>query len=218
MRPVIFCIFYLLALDTFGQLGKIEPFDQSLQEPTLVQFIERLKTAVKIRDKEHIRTIIASESYIPFEGGETTTPEEFFTFYFERSDHSYSIWEALEYSFSIGGGGFGTSKNSYYIPYTSANLHDSEPFTELGSYIIALSASTPIYERPSGNSKIISTLNYDIIQVDFEEYQANWETVILNNGTKGYVKSSDVIYTIDTRCAFVKEEGNWKLKSAGPFE
>ena len=218
MRPLIFYIFSFLATNTFGQLAKVEPFDESAQDPTLVTFLEQLRTAVNNRDKEHIRTIIASESYIPFEGGETTTPEEFFSFYFERTDHSYNIWEALEYSFKIGGGGFGTSKDSYYIPYTSANLHDSDPFTELGSYVIALTASTPVYERTSANSKVIATLNYDIVQVDYEEYQANWETVVLNSGTKGYVKSSDVVYTIDTRCGFVNEQGNWKLKFAGPFE
>lgn len=218
MRIIVFFVFSMLSIAAIGQVGEIKPFDQSSEDPDLKQFIERLKVAVNKRDKEYIKTIIATSTYIPFEGGETTTSEEFYDFYFNQTDHGYDLWEDLEYIFSIGGGGFGKSKNEFYMPYTSANIHDSDPFTELGTYVIALSPSTHVYERPDTNSKIVATLNYNIVEVDYEEYRTKWETIVLDTGRKGYVKSSDVIYTVSTRSGFIKEDGKWKLKFAGPYE
>ena len=221
MRFLIFLVITFQAFNSYSQIGRVEPFDESAQDQSLVVFIKDLKNALKDRDKQFIKTSIASESYIPFEGGETTTPSEFYNFYFEQQGTGYDLWESLEYVFKIGGGGFRTSENGkieYFMPYTSANLHDDDPFTSLGSYVIALSHSTPVFDKPSTSASVIKTLSYDIVQVDSEKYIQDWEAIILHPGDTAYVKSADVIYTIAVRCGFVKENDQWKLKFAGGFE
>lgn len=219
MRSVLTVLCLLYSFDAMAQEGKIEPFDESSKDPSLVKFIERLKKALEERDQSYIRSIIASKSYIPREGGETTTPEQFYNFYFVEKGHRYDLWKSLEYVFDIGGGGFKEGGTEYFMPYTSANLHNGRPFEELSSHVIALSDKTPVYEKLFSNSTIIAHVNYEILRVDPEKDRGySWVPILLKDSIKGYIKSSDVINTIDIRCGLILEEGKWKLKFAGYYE
>ena len=104
------------------------------------------------------------------------------------------------------------------MPYTSANLNNSEPFTMLGMYVIALSNETPVYAETNINSDIIDLLNYHIVPNNLDDYQKGWFSIKLKSGRTGYLNREDGIYTIDVRCGFVKENDSWKIKYAGGFE
>ena len=221
IRTILLLTLVVCCITAYSQIGKLEPFDESEKDKSLVEFIEQLKEAVKTRNKAFIKGAIAKESYIPLEGGETTTAEQFYNFYFNQPDKGYNFWKNLEYILEISGGGFKYSPNGeveYHMPYTSANLQDSEPFTSLGSYVIALSDTTPVFHKPSSYGIILELLDYEIIPVNIQTYVPHWVEVELNTGETGYVRSKDVIYTIDVRAGFILENGRWKIKFADGFE
>ena len=210
---ILFFSFYT----AYPQVGRIEPFDESGKDTSLVLFIEQLKKAVRERDKEFIRRSVAEVSYIPSEGGETTTPDEFYAYYFGEQGRAQDLWASLEYVFDIGGGGFKTSAEGelqYFMPYTAANLHEGAPFTELGSYVIALSDTTRVYYKPTGVRAILALLDYEIMPVNIHTYIPGWKEVELASGEMGYVMSKDVIYTIDKRCGLVRS-GGMEIKVCG---
>lgn len=180
-------------------------------------FIQKLKTAVKNRDKDYIETIVASESFIP---QERTTKEEFMKFYFKTSYRAAKFWENLEYIFTIGGGAFNPkNQNEYFLPYTSANIYNSQVFSEVGSYVLSLSDSTPIYAQPNDNSRIVAHFNYEAAPVNHTENKVDgWYAIDLNSGELGFIQEIKALYTISTRCGLIKENGIWKLQYADSFD
>lgn len=222
MRSVFLSIFILLASSCFAQLQQILPKDESKQDPELFNFVKALETATFSRDTNFIYNHTAMYAYIPEEGGERVSKERFLDYYFSgKTIHQENLWESLEAVFAIGGGAFNeldTIKETYYMPYTSAAIYDNEYFTSLG-VVLALSARVNVYEQPNTNSNIITTLNYEIINLD--ETLLNsipaWEAVRTEKALLGFVRSDEVIYTISNRCGLKKENDLWKLEYSGNY-
>lgn len=206
----------------FGQIEQVKPFDESNQDESLVLFIKELKKATLIKDESFIKQNLAKETYIPSTSVETASPERFYDYYFNDESNSGVLWNSLNFVFKIGGGGFKniSTKTEYCMPYTSANLHDSEPFTEIASYVIALSSNTKVHKEANSESQIIKLLDYEIINIspEMSDLSEHWLKVITAEGKTGYVESTKVTHTISIRCGLVKENGRWKIKYCDGFD
>lgn len=209
-------------ITSFAQLRQVLPIDQSDQDPELCEFIESLHKATILRDTSFIINNISEMTYTPFEGGERTNKEAFINYYFtQQENYSDTLWLSLEDVFSIGGGAFneaGANENEYFMPYISSAIYNDDYFSSL-AVVVAMSSEVKLYEKPDTNSRVIKTLNYEVIPLDEERFDSvvGWEVVLSNEGQIAYALSSEVEYTVSNRCGLLKENGLWKLQYSGSF-
>ncbi|OHX64558.1 hypothetical protein [Flammeovirga pacifica] len=217
MKYIFFFVTLFYFNETYCQLGKVYPKNESKNDSSLIHFISELKLATQKRDKVFIEQSLATKTYIPLEGVEISNKEKFLDYYFDAQYTGSILWDNLDYIFKIGGGGFSDSKDEYYLPYTSANLSVNDMFSSLG-LVVALSDSVPVFDAPHDNADIINHLSFDVVEVTYEGYHKDYLEVILNLSDTVYVKPRDVIPTVSIRAGLIKEEGKWKLQYADAFD
>ncbi|NME71739.1 hypothetical protein [Flammeovirga aprica] len=220
MKHLLSFLFLLIYTTAYAQIGKVYPKDESLNDPSLMQFITDLKVAVQEKDRAFIERSLASKTYTTNEGLDQTTKEGFMKYYFSTApnEKESGIWSTFEFIFKIGGGGFSKDQNEYYLPYTSANIYEDNDMFDSFGLLIALSDSTPVYEKPEQGSKIVKFLSYDVVPETYEWDRYTWYQVILANDDTAYVNPKDFIPTLSIRAGLIKEDGLWKIQYADGFD
>lgn len=204
---------------SFAQLGKILPQDDSKNDKELQHFMAALKNALLTKDKDFIKRHITDRAFITNESFSKVSSSEFYKFYFSKAEDEKAFWSDLEFVFTIGGGKITESgeKRSYYMPYTSANANDGFAFEELGTYMIIIDKNVPAFSKPALNSNTLTTLDYDIVEWDWEHREDDFIGIKLKEKVQAYVKADKIVQANTTRCGLIYENGAWKIEYLGAF-
>ena len=115
------------------------------------------------------------------------------------------IWAELETAMSLG---CARVDNAFLMPSLSEQLPDVDVFEKL----LALPGAQ-LRQAPHGDSRLIATLEYDLVLFDEDNDTDGWQKVALSDGRKGYVLRSQLRTALEYRAQFEKVNGRWRLTS-----
>jgi hypothetical protein len=192
-------------------LGKIYPTDESEGDPTFHSFKERLLGAIEKKDTFFIKSIVAEDALGSY-GGERSK-KAFIEEYFGEKSHRITLnfWDLMR-DILKDGGKFKKVGNDYYFvaPYSAVNLLETADSVDYFSCMVANKPQVFVYERATTKSKVIDTLNYDMVYTEYERSQGSWMYVRSQN--PGYVPQKDLNNPTGFRCFFARHEGRWYIK------
>lgn len=196
---------------TISPLGKVYPTDESKGDPTFYAFKERLLGAIAKKDTFFVKSIVAEDALGSY-GGERSKKAFIEEYFGEKSHHAtLNFWDLMQ-DILKDGGKFKKVGDEYYFvaPYSAVNLLET---TDSVSYFSCMLANKPqvfVYERPNAKSKVVDTLNYDMIYTEYERSRGAWMYVHSKN--PGYVSQKDLNNPTGFRCFFARQEGRWYIK------
>jgi hypothetical protein len=223
-----YLLFIQIAYSTicFAQIGKILPVDETQKDSTFYKFYCNLRTITNNKDINALASLLTDKLMIAVEGeGKWVSKKEFLKFH-NAKDNYKELWNILNDVFTIGGGKFkmeGVGNNKvrcFYAPYIAPSLicnNNDHLLLELWPYSIAIDDSAIVYEKKSKESKIITVLNYDIVENNIENddviFPQQWFSIKLKNGDKGFVDGKLIRNVFNVECKFVCIYNHWKVKA-----
>lgn len=211
MKYYLFFIVSLFIHSFLFAQDKLPRPNVEINEPSLIQFLDKLEDAVKKRDKDYIISILSPNIVNSF-GGVNGIEE--FKSYWNWSSKSSSFWRIMQRIIEMGGGKYKQNER-YILPYVFPEWND-----KYNSYEYAAITGTYVNVRNKPNlnqSKVLGQFNYDIVKVDYEKTQPSmenpeWYFVTNPDGSlKGYVFWKYVWSPIGYRAIFEKIKGEWKM-------
>ncbi len=202
------------------QGNALMPVDESTstQDKPFSTFINQVKDAVKNRNGEFIKGILAPEIVMTYhidgnrqisEG--TAQKRKNFLDRWNLSSKDDPFWKIMETILSMGGA-FKDQK-TYEAPY----IHAKWPQDCLRyKYAAIVDKNIEIRKQPDSTSKIIATLSHVIVEADYPNSPDNWVKIIIPHGPEkgnpGYVGEKFVRSYYDYSVRFVKQaDGQWRI-------
>jgi len=211
MKYFLFILVQVLILNSSFAQDKLPRPSVEINDPSLIQFLDRLEDAMKTRDKEYIISILSPNIVNSF-GGNNGIAE--FKSYWDWSSNSSSFWRIMQRIIEMGGGTY-KQNGRYILPYVFPDWGDKYDSYE---YAAITGTYVNVRDHPSLNqSKVLGQFNYDIVKVDYEKSHPSmenpeWFFVEAPSGKlKGYVFWKYVWSPIGYRAIFDKINGEWKL-------
>jgi len=194
-------------------------------------FYKEFTAAVRRKDMQFIDGILDDEIMSSF-GGEPGKEyfHEFWGHRNERNDYyQRDLWDELEAIIALGGvyyqeneryPGFG---KCFVAPYTFTEFsyedidgHDVSPI----DYNVVIAKALPVYAEESTRSKVIDTLDYNVVVYHYDKNEILWEkgpddfvSVKTLSGAVGYMQWKYIRSPIDFRLCIEAKDGGWKMIS-----
>ena len=188
---------------------KLYPVDESHLDPSFAEFKAKLLEAIEKRDQEFLRSALASNVTLSFEG--PSTPEQ------AQAAFDYNnggLWEALREALLLGATRF---RYGFCAPYIFTLFPKNVPFDSL----VIIGEDVEVRAEPYETAPVISHLSYDIVKtnrhfslqdrIDGEKHY--WHEVTTPDGLLGYVWGKYTRDVVDYRFCFDKLNGKWVLTS-----
>src|SRR5437870_2710877 len=130
-----------------------------------------------------------------------------------------AIWRDLGDVLRLGGTfGYGSyPRDTFWAPYVFTSK-DLDAFSRDAAIV---SANVQMHAEPSGASRVIATLSYDVVKLGpydpnpvtekIGEFSYPWKQIRLADQRTGYVYGRYVRSPLDYRAAFNKIDAAWKL-------
>lgn len=198
---------------------RILPVDQSSDEPSLKQFVSRLKGIVKRKDLPEFINCLDTGIVISYGGGmsgiKTFIEEWELNEHPERSE----LWLKMEQFLSLGGAWDSDKKDEFNFPYAQSDRFFKNMDLDFDWYVTAvcISSKTIVYQEPLPNTKKVALLSYEIVKIinrgdNFIEVQT------IDKKISGFVKKEQIILSADSYPISQKISGEWKIVSFAPFD
>lgn len=189
--------------------NKIFPVDESFKDKTFVIFKEDFLKAIKQKRFafliEHL-----DEKVISSFGGDGGINE--FIEWYDIYNPKAEIWNDLETIINMGGNFLIIDSEMVFVaPYISSAF--PEKLYENGAYFYEciIDSSAYLYKKPSSTSKVIKSLCYDILKIDYDWRDSLRKKVETFDNVIGYVRSNHLRSSSDYRIGFVKRNNIWKI-------
>ena len=187
---------------------KLQPVDEASQDPSFAAFRAQLLDIVKRRDRDALLPLLDPKIRTNFGGGGGTKD---FIREWKLDSPDSKLWSELETILTHGGAfSRGEGSPSFWAPYVYSSVPDSVDAFES---LIVLGTSVPLYESPSTGSKVIATLDHDILTRATGGQQEGWAKVKTDDGRAGWVEAREVRSPIGYRAGFAKVGGAWKMNA-----
>ena len=192
-------------------------------------FYKEFVAAVRAKDMDFIDSIL-DEGIMSSFGGEPT--KEYFYEFWEHRDqrkdvYRKSLWDELEAIITLGGryyqaGVFREVTGKCFVaPYLFMDFiyedfadDDVRPF----DYDVIIEKGVRVYENANTNSKVIDTLDYNIVIYHYNANETLWElspddfvSITTLSGAAGYIQWKYLRSPIDFRLCIEQKDGEWKL-------
>lgn len=177
---------------------KLMPIDQATTDPSLMQYLDDMLTAVRNQDTNALLAGIDPKIRTAFK--KEWKPE--------NSDSP--IWDELEHIFTLGGTFNRTSPApQFWAPYIySAWPEGQDSFESLA----VITTDVPLHKTAVISSPSMATLSFDIVKRGKEKStDEHWIHVTTADGRSGWVESRLVRSPIGYRAGFTKRSGQWKM-------
>ncbi|MEO1628262.1 MAG: SH3 domain-containing protein, partial [Bacteroidota bacterium] len=195
---------------------KLYPFDEAVNDESLLRFRQQLYEAVKRRNVSHLLASCSDKIKFSFgmENGKSAFIESW-KLDKPQADTS-GIWTELENVLSLGGAFIDPDKEVFLAPYQSVVDDFTDPFSEG----VITGENVRLRDQPSVEGKIIASLSWDKVSIIFQDNAKSetiggqthyWEKVRNAKEQIGYVWGKYLGYSAGYRAAFEKEEGEWKM-------
>ena len=200
---------------------QIFPENNSYLDSTIVSFNRQL---VNIIDKKDINALIKilDKDIITSNGGGISGIPDFYTNWDLRKDPKKSqLWSALNNVVKLGGCYNTDEKNLTFIfPYLqSGHLFKGCTF-DWFSTCVCTKPKVFVYEKPIVNSRILDTLNYNVLETGYEASISGTFVAVktFDGKISGYTLLDNVYFTADYALIVEKKNGLWKITSFAPFD
>lgn len=185
---------------------KLMPVDEATSDPSLVAFRNELLTAVRARNADAVVAMADPKIRTSFGGGGRAAD-------FRRALAQPGVWEDFEQLLAQGGKFVGEGPTrSFWAPYVYSAWPDSQDAFEL---LAITGENVPLHETRDANSRVLTTLSYDIVGRTGEPGQdkGEWRHVKTVDGQSGWVEARSVRSPIGYRAGFLTIDGKWKLNA-----
>jgi hypothetical protein len=199
---------------------KILPVDESKSDSSLVVFIDYLRKVVSDKDTAGLFESLDTAIVVSHGGGVYGISEFSNRWNLNQPDNS-ELWTLLDTLLSMGGTWEGDNNRYFSIPYTHSNKLLSKFKYDFDYYFTAvcISDETMVYEKPSISSESFDTLNYEIVEMDYNYMKEDFTKIqTIGKKIKGYVKTSDIVLLADHSLVIKKIESTWKIIEFAPFD
>jgi hypothetical protein len=199
---------------------KILPIDESGSDPSLVAFINNLKKIVSNKDTSGLFKSLDTAIVVSYGGGVYGIKEFSKNWELNEPDKS-ELWKILNRILNMGGTWENDEKKYFCIPYAQSNKAFSKYKYDFDWYFTAVCTSpkVTVYKEPKTTSIELATLSYDIVEMDPDFMKADFTKIhTIDKKVQGYVKTSDLIYSVDQKLVIKKIDDNWKITAFAPFD
>ncbi|MEQ6378004.1 hypothetical protein RZN25_14390 [Bacillaceae bacterium S4-13-56] len=204
----------LVIEEKFDSKGRQLVGDESVEDPSLHQFIQQVYTMVQNKDLEGILAVMDDAVVVSF--GLENSKESFLSHWqLEENPSDSNVWKAMMETLKLGGAFNPNGKSEYFAPYYFIRTPEGmDPLYDL----IVITDNAPIYQEPSETSTVISNISWEILtqpegkSPKLDSNSLIWYPVQSPNGEMGYMKDSDVRPSADYRMGMKKQDnGEWKI-------
>ena len=208
----------LSSLPAVAQETRLLPVDEAAKDPSWTSFRKRLLDAVARRDRKFVLGILDRDVRSGAESGRGVAE---FRKQWDLDSGSSPLWQELPAALFLGGAFVKHDKGppEFCAPYVSVRWpQDVDAFR--GGAIVAKEAL--VKTAPSSVSDTLSTLSYDIVEVqDWEvndqsaDSRQKWVKIRLPQG-EGYVPEEQIRSPIEHTACFVKSASGWRMTGFAP--
>lgn len=194
------------------------PVDQADHDPSLVTFREALLAQVSARDTDAVVAAACPDIYLSH-GGDGG-PEELRanlildpeTLSEEQRENADALraqyWADLEDTLSQPG--YFDEEGEFWMPHQWQITLPASLDPELAFYVTGSDVS--LRQRPDRNSSILGLISHEIAIIRDYQDGAEYQRVLLTDGTQGYMHADFLWPMTGHRAAFVKSDaGDWQL-------
>ena len=200
------------------------PIDQSSKDPTLVEFIKRLKVIIIQKDTSALYNQFDSAIAVSFGGG-LYGKEAFKERWNLVNPAKSELWNSLLQILKLGGV-FEKAENNkelFNIPYANSNTtyEKLDPDYDCFNTAVCINSHEPVFQTKSFNAKTISYLQYDfVILLDNPDQNSQLVKIqTFNKKSKGFINKNSLIYCADPKLCLQKNRaGQWKIISYAPYD
>lgn len=188
----------------------LESIDEAARDESLVRFRDELLRAVERRDTAFLYSIVADEIRNSF--GDNNGVAAFRDMWHpERADSE--LWPVLGRLLRLGGTlrDAGASGVTFTAPYVFAAWPGE---FDAFQHVATVSDDAVLRERPEADAPALGALPYQVVSVARWDQPASargWVQVALPDGTRGWLRSSDVYSPVGWRAIFQKRDGRWVM-------
>ena len=194
------------------------PVDQADRDPSLVTFREALLAQVSARDTDAVVSAACPDIYLSHggDGGPeelranlTLDPEALSEEQRENADALRAqYWSDLETTLSQPG--YFDEEGEFWMPHQWQITLPASLDPELAFFVKGSDVS--LRQRPDRNSSIIGLISHEIAIIRDYQDGAEYQRVLLTDGTQGFMHADFLWPMTGYRAAFVKSDaGDWQL-------
>ncbi len=169
-----------------------------------------LRTAVRQRDANALKRLLASDIKLTFGPPSKAPPEEVL----QLANPDSRVWAELQTMLDLGGAYPAPSRNVYCIPYTHAAFPDD---IDPHNHQVVIEPAVPARAAPGADATITATLDYAIVRTDYgtptpvrDDSGREWIKIYLNE-TTACVPAESLRNPGDSRACFGKRDNRWLI-------
>lgn len=220
--PILFSLPLLTLLLVFPALGNDTQVLRRLPPPAaaptdlqLRTFLSTLRSAVRQRDADALKALMASDIKLTFGPPPKAPPEDVL----QLVDPNSSVWGELQSLLELGGAYPTPSRDVYCVPYTYAAFPgDVDPY----NHQVLIQPAVPARAAPADDAAIVAMLDYAIVQTDYgtptlirDDSGREWIKIYLVK-TTAYVPAESLRSPSSSRACFTKRDNHWLITHLSP--
>jgi len=217
-RLIYIILFSVLASSGFAETQtRLLPSDEAHRDLSLVEFREKLLTAIEHKEPESLVTMIDQQVWI---GHGSKRGMRAFLALWEPQSIDSELWETLGEILKMGGNFIRSNRGvKFCAPYIYSSFPDELDIYGHGAII---SDDVPLKPKPNISARNLTSLSYDLVKVHDWRSVADsggvpsrrWIKVTTLSGLEGYVDKKYVRSPTDYAACFLNRTGvGWKLIS-----
>ena len=212
LKQMVLSIFLIGLISCLGvaQSRKLSPVDEGPKDPSFKAFRDRLMAGLKDENEMILYESMDPKIMNSF-GGEGGITE--FNVQWKMSDEHPKVYAELTKILSMGGSFINAGgTKSFCAPYVYSKFPD-DLASDSHAYAVITGTGVRVRAQPNLNAPILTTLSYDIVELDSTTGDSNteWVKIIAPNGKKGYVFGQYIRRPTDYRACFEKKQGKWLM-------
>jgi hypothetical protein len=185
------------------------PVDEADEDPSLLQFRQKLLQAIDRRDWSFLASILSPTIAVGF-GDKPNTAQEFMRHWSQDGQDS-SVWYELGKVMKMGGAFVDfNGRHQFIAPYVSSSWPKN---MDCFSYAAVIAPSVRLHIGPGLGTKPIGVLSYDLVKIQAWTVDRKWVKVSTEKGLSGYISSDSVRSPINYRAAFERIGDRWVMVS-----
>lgn len=200
-----------VALTSGVLAAKLPPRDEARQDPSFLAFRQRLREAVRKKDRAYLLKVIDPQIRVNF--GEGGGAKEF-AHQWKLESNSSLLWKTLEEVLALGGTFSGAGRErEFAAPYTYSAFPEKLDAFE---HFCVTAPDVPLRAKAEARARIVTRLNYEIVRQaavprGVKPPGAAWLYVSTAAGKRGFVARQQVRSPVDYRAFFSKRNGAWRM-------
>ena len=207
-----------LASPALADRQTFPPVDEAAQDPTLVAFRDSLRAKVAARDLDAVLANSCPDIYLDYTGDggrdelrdfldiDPETLPEFDRHHAGRISEAH--WVSLEETLSTPG--FFDDEGEFWMPHQWQITLPADLDPDLAYFVSGQNVS--LRQSPELGAPVLDLISHEVVIIrDFNQF-ADYQSVLLTDGTQGYMHNDFLWPMTSYRAALVKSDsGAWQL-------